>query len=83
MADSPSPDADVGLDQESTNDTPRWVKVFGVIAIIVALLFVIMLVVGGGRHGPGRHRVSDSGSGAQTPPVAGTEIGRAPRGAVR
>jgi hypothetical protein len=71
-----------GPDREPTTGTPRWVKVFGIIAIIVALLFVVMLVAGGGRHGPGRHRVSDSGSGGQTAPVVGTEIGRVPPGAV-
>ncbi len=35
--------------------TPRWVKVFGIIAIVVALLVVIMLLTG---HGPGRHTPS-------------------------
>ena len=32
--------------------TPRWVKAFGIIAIVVALLVVFMLLTG---HGPGRH----------------------------
>jgi hypothetical protein len=32
--------------------TPRWVKVFGIIAIVVVLLVVFMLLTG---HGPGRH----------------------------
>ena len=32
--------------------TPRWVKVFGVVAIIVFVAFVILHLVGGG---PGRH----------------------------
>lgn len=37
--------------------TPRWVKVFGIIAVVVVLLFVIlMLTRGPGGHGPGRHR---------------------------
>jgi hypothetical protein len=38
--------------------TPRWVKVFGIIGIVVVLLVSIILVtgVGGpGGHGPGRH----------------------------
>jgi ABC-type transporter Mla subunit MlaD len=42
-------------DSNSDTGTPRWVKVFGVISVIVVLLFVIMLFAGGGRHGPGRH----------------------------
>jgi len=35
--------------------TPRWVKVFGIIAIILVLLVVVMLLIGGGSHGPGMH----------------------------
>ncbi|MGM0875727.1 MAG: hypothetical protein ACQEWV_13230 [Bacillota bacterium] len=43
-------------DRESNPSTPRWVKVFGIIAIVLALLFVIMHLTGiGGNHGPGRH----------------------------
>jgi hypothetical protein len=60
MADPPpysdtGKDSNIRSDRESTAGTPRWVKVFGIIAIVVALLFVIMLVAGGGRHGPSRH----------------------------
>jgi hypothetical protein len=36
------------------SSTPRWVKVFGIIALLVALLVVVMLLLGG-NHGPGRH----------------------------
>jgi hypothetical protein len=32
--------------------TPTWVKVFGVIAVIVLVAFVVLHLVGGG---PGRH----------------------------
>lgn len=35
--------------------TPPWVKVFGIIAIVVVLLVLAMLLFGGGDHGPGRH----------------------------
>jgi hypothetical protein len=34
------------------NRTPRWVKVFGVIAIIIAVAFLILHLAGGGL---GRH----------------------------
>ena len=49
-------------DQSRYNDlkppaTPRWVKVFGIIALVVVLLFVGLLLVHGphrlGRHMPG------------------------------
>ena len=36
--------------------TPRWVKVFGIIALVLALLVGIIVLTGvGGEHGPGRH----------------------------
>ena len=36
--------------------TPRWVKVFGIIALIVVLaLVVLMFTRGPGGHGPARH----------------------------
>jgi hypothetical protein len=44
----------VGPDPGSTTSPPRWVKVFGIIALVVILLFVVLLLTGGG-HGPGRH----------------------------
>ena len=43
--------------------TPRWVKVFGIIALFIILLFVVLLLVGGPR-GPGRHM-----PGGDTPPA--------------
>ncbi len=50
----PYPDTDndtgVGPDRESTTGTPRWVKVFGIIALVVVLLFVILMF--GGGHDP-------------------------------
>jgi hypothetical protein len=42
--------------------TPRWVKVFGIIALIVALLVVVMLFIGGGDHGPQRHGSAGRGT---------------------
>lgn len=34
---------------------PRWVKVFGAIALVAIALFVVVTIAGGGDHGPGRH----------------------------
>jgi hypothetical protein len=42
----------------ATGETPRWVKVFGIIAAIVVLLGIALLVFGG-NHGPSRHMRSD------------------------
>lgn len=37
---------------------PRWVKVFiGIIVVVLAML-VLLKIIGGGGHGPGRHRAS-------------------------
>ena len=49
-------------DRGSPPSTPRWVKVFGIIALALVLLLGIMLL-SGGEHGPGRH----------IPPVSVTE----------
>jgi len=57
----------VGPDRGSITGTPRWVKVFGIIALIVVLLFVILLLTGGpGGHGPSRH-MAPGGGGGHTP----------------
>jgi hypothetical protein len=36
-----------------SGSTPRWVKVFGIIGLVVILLLAILIVIGG--HGPVRH----------------------------
>lgn len=76
MADPPSPGIrdDGGMRSEpgSPPATPRWVKVSGVIALLVLLLFVV-LALAGGAHGPGRH--TGGGGGDPTPPPGVTEHG--------
>ncbi len=37
------------------NTRPRWVKVAGLIAVVLVALAVIVALLGGGEHGPGRH----------------------------
>lgn len=55
----------------STTGTPRWVKVFVIIAVVLALLIVVMLLTGiGGEHGPARHVSFGSA------PLVGLEIER-------
>jgi hypothetical protein len=36
-----------------SSGTPRWVRIFAIIALVVALLVAILII--GGGHGPGRH----------------------------
>jgi hypothetical protein len=47
--------------------TPRWVKVFGGIVIVVVLLAVVAMVFIGGEHGPGRHAPSGDAGGQVQP----------------
>jgi hypothetical protein len=56
--------------------TPRWVKVFGIIAIVVVLLVVFMLLTG---HGPGRHTPSGH-AGGEGPPTNVMEEHAPPEG---
>jgi hypothetical protein len=57
-----SDDIGLGIDRESTDGTPRWVKLFGLIAgLLLVLLLVIALLTGG--HGPGRHALSGHAGG--------------------
>ena len=57
MADSP-PDPDsngetgVGAGSGPTTATPRWVKAFGIVALVLALLFAVLHLTG---HGLGGH----------------------------
>jgi hypothetical protein len=51
-------------EEGSPAGAPRWVKVVGIIAVVVLLVLGIMMLVGG-EHGPGRH--APSGVGAAEP----------------
>ena len=61
MADPPRyPETKGDTGSGPTTGTPRWVKVSGVITIVVVVLFVLLFVIRGphrgpGGHGPGRH----------------------------
>jgi len=78
MADSADPIPETGnstahgSERGSAYRTPRWVKVFGFIAIGVLLLIAVLLLTGGdgGGHGPSRHGSSGS-VGGQHPAGAG------------
>jgi hypothetical protein len=80
MADPPRyPDSSSNTGDDT--GTPRWVKVFGIIALVVVLLFVILMFARGpgGRHGPGRH-IPSGDTGDQAPPSSVTEDDTAPKG---
>ena len=60
-------DTSVGPDRSSTSGAPPWVKVFGIITLVLVLLFVISLLAGV-RHGPGLHTPSGDAGGHTLPP---------------
>jgi hypothetical protein len=69
MADQPSsPERQDPANRGPTAGPPRWVKVSGIIALALVLLLLIALLAGG-NHGPGRHQ-SSRGYGGQLPSVA-------------
>lgn len=42
--------------QETENHhAPRWVKVMGITLIVLVFLMLLVMLFGGGDHGPGRH----------------------------
>lgn len=45
---------------EEVSGMPRWVKVFLVVALLVAVLGVVAMLLVGGKHGPGRHSAAAS-----------------------
>lgn len=55
-------------DLQSPPRIPRWVKLFGIIALVL-LLLVGAILLSGGEHGPGRHMPAASATEVHTPPV--------------
>lgn len=54
--------ADPASDSEQAPDEripppgmPRWVKVFGIVAILAVTSLIVVMLLIGGDHGPGRH----------------------------
>lgn len=57
--------------------TPRWVKAFGIIVIVVVLLAVVGVLIGG-EHSPGRH--TPSGEAGVRVPLTSVMEDHAPPG---
>jgi hypothetical protein len=73
MADLPPSDPrDGGVvapDRPSPPSTPRWVKLFGIIAAVVVVVAIVVAALAGGEHGPSRHLPEGGNPGGHTPPV--------------
>ena len=66
MADQPSsPEREDRADPGPTAGPPRWVNVSGIITLALIVLLLIVLLAGG-NHGPGRHQ-SSRGHGGPLP----------------
>ena len=40
---------------DEVSGVPRWVKISLLVALVVAVLGVVVMLLVGGEHGPGRH----------------------------
>ena len=67
---SPPPDASPEAKMRWTAGVPRWVKMFVITALGLALLMVVAMLLSGGQHGPGRHL---SSAGFDAPVVYSTK----------
>jgi hypothetical protein len=68
MADSPRKAAAA----DETAGTPRWVKVAGIVVLVLVVVFVVLKLTGlGGSHGPGRHAPGADAPRGHTGPPSG------------
>ncbi len=49
---------------EEREGIPRWLKVVGLIALVVVLLAIVIMVTRGSGHGPQRHGLGEASTGA-------------------
>lgn len=51
-APEPRDDPNMEPEREMVTSTPRWVKMFGIVALALVLLFVLLQLIGGGGTAP-------------------------------
>ena len=76
MTSQPADPDDTGADQApgSTTGVPRWVKVFVLVAVATALLGVVVMLLAGGEHGPGRHQSTTTASHQRVETAVGWDL---------
>ncbi|WP_437656843.1 hypothetical protein [Sorangium sp. So ce1182] len=68
MADpSRDPEAGLDIDRGSTPRTPRWVKAFGAVVVVLFVPFAVLHLTGRSLGGPGSHTPA-GGLGGHAPP---------------
>ena len=55
MKDDPGPTAADKKARSDLKGMPRWVKVFLIVGAALLIVAVVVFLIGGGQHGPGRH----------------------------
>jgi hypothetical protein len=60
MADTPGHpptrrDRNLRSGPEQPSGMPRWVKVFGITVAVLLTVTILIMLLSGGQHGPGRH----------------------------
>lgn len=58
--------------------TPRWVKTTGKVALVLVGLTVLLMIFGGGQHGPLRHFSTGGSTDVATPPAANLDAATQP-----
>lgn len=64
--------ANVEAGSEGDRGVPRWVTLFGIAAILLLALAIVVMLLSGGQHGPGRH-VSSLGVSSTTSPLSAVD----------
>ena len=72
----PSDRDNAGYDpaQGPATGVPRWVKVFLLVAVAIVVLGVVMMLLVGGDHGPGRHQSAPPASKQVVETMAGWDL---------
>jgi hypothetical protein len=64
--------ANVEAGGEGDRGVPRWVKLFGIAAILLLALAIVVMLLSGGQHGPGRH-LSSLGVASTSSPLSAVD----------